>query len=186
LQKHRVPAAGGGLMADLGINGKESLGEKVTSELREFAILSGYLYVCFTALAYFKASILHAHEIDFAPWAFAAIKALLSAKFMLIGRALNVGEGFKSYPLIVPTLYKSCIFLVLVLGLTVIEEAAVGYLHGRKILDSMAELGGGTAGQMIATSVILLLIFIPYFAFRSLGDIIGNGVHVRLYFERRR
>ena len=173
-------------MADLGINGKESLGEKVTSELREFAVLSGYLYVCFTALAYFKASILHAHEIDFAPWAFAAIKALLSAKFMLIGRALNVGEGFKSYPLIVPTLYKSCIFLVLVLGLTVIEEAVVGYLHGRKILDSMAELGGGTAGQMIATSVILLLIFIPYFAFRSLGDIIGNGVLLRLYFERRR
>ena len=178
--------AGGGLMADLGINGKESLGEKVTTELREFAVLSGYLYVSFTALAYFKASILHAHEIDFAPWAFAAIKALVSAKFMLIGRALNLGEGFKLYPLIVPTLYKSCIFVVLVLALTVVEESVVGYLHGRKILDSMEGLGGGTADQKIATSVILLLIFIPYFAFRALGDIIGNGVLVRLYFERRR
>ena len=39
---------------------------------------------------------------------------------------------------------------------------------------------------MIATSIILLLIFIPYFAFRSLGDIIGNDVLRRLYFERRR
>ena len=172
-------------MADLGINGKESLGEKVTSELREFAILSGYLYVCFTALAYFKASILQAHEIDFAPWAFAAIKAMVSAKFMLIGRALNIGEGFKSYPLIVPTLYKSCIFLILVVALTVIEEAVVGYLHGRKILDTVTGLGGGTPGQMIATCVILLLIFIPYFAFRSLADIIGNDVLRRLYFERR-
>ena len=103
-------------MSDIGVGQKELLGEKVTSELREFAVLSGYLYVCFTALAYFKASILQAHEIDFAPWAFAAIKALVSAKFMLIGRALNLGEGFKSYPLIVPTLYKSCIFVVLVVG----------------------------------------------------------------------
>ena len=103
-------------MSDIGVGQKESLGEKVTSELREFAVLSGYLYVCFTALAYFKASILQAHEINFAPWAFAAIKALVSAKFMLIGRALNLGEGFRSYPLIVPTLYKSCIFVVLVVG----------------------------------------------------------------------
>ncbi len=173
-------------MSDIGVGQKESLGEKVTTELREFAILAGYLYVCFTALAFFKASILRAHEIEFAPWAFAAIKALVSAKFVLIGRALNVGDGYKSYPLVVPTLYRSCIFVVLVLALTVIEEAVVGYLHGRKILDTVTGLGGGTTAQMIATSVILLLIFIPYFAFRSLGDIIGDGVLRRLYFERRR
>ena len=183
---HGVPAAGGGLMSDTDVGQKESLGEKVTTELREFAILSAYLYVCFTALAFFKASILRAHEIEFAPWAFAAIKALVSAKFILIGRALHLGEGYKAYPLIVPTLYRSCIFVVLVLALTVIEEVVVGYLHGRAIPDTLAELGGGTASQMIATSVILLLIFIPYFAFRALADIIGDSVLRRLYFERRR
>ena len=45
------------------------------------------------------------------------------------------------YPLIVPTLYKSFAFVVLVSILTVIEEIIVGFFHGRKVMDSMAELG---------------------------------------------
>ena len=36
---------------------------------------------------------------------------------------------------------------------------------------------------MIATDIILLLILIPYFAFRSLKEIIGDGI--LLYFQRR-
>ncbi|MGB9296977.1 MAG: hypothetical protein WCB52_12350, partial [Pseudolabrys sp.] len=58
-------------------------------------------------------------------------------------------------------------------------------LHGRTIMDSLSEMGGGMRDQRIATILVLLLIFIPYFAFRSLGDIIGDRVLVRLYFERR-
>jgi hypothetical protein len=73
------------------------------------------------------------------------------------------------YPLIVPTLYKSFAFVVLVSNLMAIEEITVGFFHGRKVMDSTAELGNGRLNQMIATDIILLLIFIPYFAFRSLG-----------------
>ena len=172
-------------MSEAGIN-SESFGEKVGNELREFFILAGYLYVCFTALAFLKASILRAENIDFAPWAFAAIKAAVTAKFMLVGRALRLGEGYRAYPLIVPTLYKSLLFVALVAVLNVLEEIAIGYFHGRAVADSLAELGGGTLAQATATIIILLLIFVPYFAFRSLGDIIGDRILVRLYFERRR
>jgi lauroyl/myristoyl acyltransferase len=38
---------------------------------------------------------------------------------------------------------------------------------------------------MIATILIIFLILIPYFAFRSLGDIVGDKTLVRLFFERR-
>jgi len=171
-------------MAQTGVN-SESLGEKLGTELREFIILAGYLYVCFTALAFLKASILRAESIEFAPWAFAAIKAVVSAKFMLIGRALHIGDGYKTYPLVVPTLYRSVAFVALVAVLNVLEEIIAGYIRGRTIMESVAELGGGTLAQAIATTVVLLLIFIPYFAFRSLGDIIGDRILVRLYFERR-
>jgi hypothetical protein len=37
-----------------------SIGAKVTDELKEFAIIAAYLYVCFTALLFYKASILQA------------------------------------------------------------------------------------------------------------------------------
>jgi len=172
-------------MSEAGANSETSLGKRVTGELREFAIIATYLYVCFTALAFLKASILHDEGIQFAPWAFAAIKAVVSAKFILVGRALHLGEGFRNYRLIVPTLYRSITFVVFVTVLTIIEEITVGYLHGRSVMDALSEMGGGMRDQRIATILVLLLIFIPYFAFRSLGDIIGDRVLVRLYFERR-
>jgi hypothetical protein len=39
---------------------KVSIGAKLTDEFKEFAIIAAYLYVCFAALLYFKASILKA------------------------------------------------------------------------------------------------------------------------------
>jgi hypothetical protein len=50
----------------------------------------------------------------------------------------------------------------LLIVLTVLEELTVGYLHHRTFADSMAEIGGGTLHQAIATSIILLLILIPF------------------------
>jgi len=81
--------------------------QRVTAEVKEFSIVAVYLFVCFSALSYLKASILEAHGIEFAPFGFAAAKALICAKFVLLGRAFRVGERFKSLPLIWPTLYKS-------------------------------------------------------------------------------
>jgi hypothetical protein len=48
------------------------LRERVVHELKEFAVIAAYLFVCFTAVACLKAAILKAHGISFAPFAFAA------------------------------------------------------------------------------------------------------------------
>ena len=75
---------------------------------------------------------------------------------------------------------------LLVLGLlTVIEEAVVGHLHGETLGASLGRIGGGTFAQFVATSIILLLVLVPFFAFRALGEIIGEKTLARLYFEPR-
>jgi len=162
-----------------------SIGARLTNELREFAVIAGYLYVCFTALAYLKATILQAHGIAFAPFGFAIVKALLCAKFVLVGRALHVGERFKTMPLIWPTLHKSLAFLVLLLVLNLLEEIVVGLIHHRTVADSIAEIGGGTLDQLFATSFVVLLTLIPFFAFRSLGEVVGERNLVRVFFMAR-
>ena len=160
--------------------------ERFVIELREFAILATYLFICFTALAAYKAAILKAYGVSFAPWVLAAIKALVSAKFLLIGRVFGLGDGLtKKHPLIISTLYRSFTFLVILVFLTAIEEVILGHLRGESLADSLADLAGGTAWQVIATSVIMLLILIPWFAFRALGEVIGDGTLVRLFFEPR-
>jgi hypothetical protein len=168
------------------IPSKASIGERVTTELMELAVITVYLYICFAALAYLKSAILHAHGILFAPFGFAALKALICAKFVLLGRALHIGERFKALPLIWPTLYKSLVFLVLLLILNALEEVVVGVMHHRQVTDSLAEFGGGTLDQLIATSVVMLLILVPFFAFRSLGEVVGERNLVRVFFRPRR
>ena len=160
-------------------------GAKLVHEFREFAVIAVYLYVCFTALAYLKAAILEAHGIAFAPFGFAAVKALICAKFVLLGHAAHVGERYKDRPLIWPTLYRSAAFLVLLLVLNFLEEILVGALHHRSLADALARVGGGSLHQLIATSVVGLLILIPYFAFRSLGEVLGESNLVRLFLEQR-
>jgi hypothetical protein len=168
------------------IPAKASIRERATTELMEFVIIAAYLCVCFAALAYLKAAVLQAHGIAFAPFGFAAVKALICAKFVLVGRALHLGERFKTRPLIWPTLHKSLMFLVLLIILNALEEMIVGVMHHRKVADSLADFGGGTLDQMIATSVVVLLILIPFFAFRSLGEVVGERNLVRVFFQPRR
>jgi hypothetical protein len=74
----------------------------------------------------------------------------------------------------------------LLFALNVLEEVVVGYIHHRPIADSIAEVGGGTLHQLIATTIIMLLILVPFFAFRSLGDVVGERILLRLFFEPRR
>ena len=164
---------------------RASLGERATDELKEFAIIAAYLYVCFTAILYLKASILKAQGIEFAPFGFAAIKALICAKFVSVGHMLHVGERFKSLPLIWPTLYMSFAFLILLIVLNALEEIAAGFIHNKTVADSLADFAGGTLDQLIATSIVGLLIFIPFFAFRTLGEVIGERNLVKVFFLSR-
>lgn len=165
---------------------KASIGKRAAHELKQFMILAAYLYICFTALAYLKAAILQAQGITFAPFGFAAVKALICAKFLSLGYVFHLGERYKKEALVWPTMHRSFVFLALLIVLTVLEELIVGYLHHRTFADSMAEIGGGTLHQAIATSIILLLILLPFFAFRSLAEVVGARVLFRLFFEPRR
>jgi hypothetical protein len=98
---------------------------------------------------------------------------------------LGTLEDFKSLPLIWPTLYKSLCFLAVLVVLNAVEEVIVGLIHHRAVTDSMADFGGGTLDQLIATSFIGFLILIPFFAFRTLGEIVGERNLIQVFFSGR-
>jgi hypothetical protein len=169
-----------------GSTAKAFITERIAGELREFAIVAVYLYVYFAALTYMKAAILQAHDIPFAAFGFAAAKALIFAKFVLMGRMFHLGERFRGAALIWPTLHKSLAYFALLFILNGLEEVVVGFFHHQSIVESISDIGGGTINQLIASSFIGLLILIPFFAFRAIGDVVGERILVRLFFEPRR
>ena len=164
---------------------KSTISERMVDELKEFIVIAAYLFVCFSALAYLKYAILQAQDIAFAPFGFAAAKALICAKFMSVGHAMHLGERYKTRALIWPTLYRSLVFLALLLVLNVLEEVAVGLFHHRTVADSLSSVGGGTLQQLIATSFVIFLVLVPFFAFRSLGEVVGRQNLVRVFLHSR-
>jgi hypothetical protein len=164
---------------------KATLPQRATHELKEFAILAVYLYITLGAVIMMKTAVLHTEGIDFAPWGIAIVKAVLLAKFMLVGRAMKIGERDTTGPLIWPTLYRAFAFLVLLIILTIIEEALVGLFHHRSIAASLGELAGVRLEETLAGYLIMLMVLVPYFAFRVLGEALGEGRLARMFFVER-
>jgi hypothetical protein len=159
-----------------------SLGQKVASEFREMAALALYLYICLGAVLLLKSAILRDVGVSFAIWGIAAIKALLLAKFMLVGRALKLGVRFRNQPLIWPTLYHAMTFLILLLILTTVEEIIVGVIHHRPLTESLAHVVGPSIFEGAAVCLVLFLVLVPYSAFVCLADVLGERETLRLFF----
>ena len=93
-----------------------TLAHKAAEEFKAMLALAAYLYVGLGALLLERTALLHAEGISYAAWGGAAVKALVLAKFMLIGHALHLGESYRHKPLIWPTLHMGLMFLILLLS----------------------------------------------------------------------
>ncbi|WP_158822503.1 hypothetical protein [Granulicella sp. S156] len=164
------------------INTKTTLWQRAIRELKAFVLLTAYFYVTFGSVIFMKAAILHTHGIHYVAWGSAIVKAVLIAKFMLVGRALKIGEGYKGQPLIWPTLHKAFGFLLLLVIMTAIEEAVVGLFHHRSISAMVGELIGPRLGESVAEIVFLLLVLIPFVAFSVLADALGEVRLQKMFF----
>jgi hypothetical protein len=102
----------------------------------------------------------------------------------ITNRNCQIGERHTS-PLIWPTLHKAFGFLLLLVILTIIEEAVVGLFHHRSIAASLSDLVGARLDETLAGYLIMLLVLIPYFAFRVLDEALGEGRLVRMFFVER-
>ena len=119
--------------------GRTSVLQKVTGAVKETLALALYLYICIGAVVLLKSAVLRDVGVDIAIWGIAIVKALILAKFMLIGRDLKLGRRFRDRPLIWPIIYHALIFLILLLVLTTMEEILVGSsspIAHRSILDA--------------------------------------------------
>jgi hypothetical protein len=158
---------------------------KFVEEFKVMLALAAYLYICFGAVILFKSAVLREAGIHYAIWGIAAIKALLLAKFLLLGRMLHVGTRYRDKPLIWPTLYHALMFLIVLLILTTVEELIVGFIHGRAAADSLNHVVGPIFFEGLAVCLIMFLILVPYSAFTCLSDVVGEHETIRLFFVSR-
>jgi hypothetical protein len=159
--------------------------ERIRHELRDYALLTAYLYICFGALILYKMAILGAQGVSYLPFGLPIIKALVLAKFILLGRVAHWGERHESSRMVLRIAYKALAYLILLIVLSAAEEAIMGMVHGKSIAAIVAEVGGHKLPEISATSLIMLLILIPYLAVIELDAALGHGRLRELLFKDR-
>lgn len=154
---------------------EQKLAQRARHELIAYLSVSAYLMVWFSAVLFYKSTVLRSLGINFAPFALAAVKALILGKFILVLEAFKIGEkGQRNDLLIVDILKKALLFTLALFALTIIEEVVVGYIHGRKAAEVLSDFGGNRALQSLAEAILVFLVLLPYLAFRRLALVFGD------------
>jgi hypothetical protein len=160
-----------------------NLKAKACNEAKQFAWIALYLWAFLAVLEIHKSIILTENNIDFAAHGFAIINALALAKVMLVARDLHLGD-LPGTPLIYPTLLKSALCSLLLVCFKILEDTIVGLYHGLSFGQNIAELGGTWRG-ILSFVLITFVLLAPFFAISELGELIGEGSLLRIFFVRR-
>jgi hypothetical protein len=152
-----------------------SASERLRTELREYAIVFLYLYVCLGALLLFKAALLREEGVNSLHFGLALGKALILGKFMLLGEAARLGARTRARTLLQLIVRKALLFLVLLAALSVGEELVVGWVHGRSSAQTLADYENRSFLELAATCLLMLLVLVPFIATKEVGRALGPG-----------
>jgi hypothetical protein len=164
---------------------KRTVKQRVIHGMREYLVISGYLFVVFFLFVMYKAVILAQHHIDFAPQGLALINALALGKVILVAQELHLADQFRDAPLIYPTLLKSFVFAILLACFKIVEETAIGAFHGESFHESIAAIGGGSWKAIGTLTALLFVVLVPFFGFTELRRVFGEDRLVGAFLRPR-
>jgi len=162
-----------------------SLKRKAVHELREYLVISLYLFVVFSLLIVHRSMILAEHHINYTLHGFALINALALAKVMLAAQDLHLADQFRDSPLIYPTLLKSLAFTVLLACFKIAEDATLSWLHGKSFHKSLSDMGDGPWSTIVILAALLFVMLIPFFGFNELRRVFGADRLIGVFFRPR-
>jgi hypothetical protein len=158
--------------------------QKFLVEMRKFAVVASFLFFFFGAFTTYRRLILSQYEIDYFQYGYALIQALVLGKVVLLGEIFHLGDRFHGKPLILPTLYKTFSFSILVLAFAVLEHFIKGFIHGENIGAVVGDLASKAGADIMAKILVMFIAFIPMFAISEIGNVLGEGKLFELFFER--
>ena len=149
--------------------------QKLIHEMNEYWINFAYLAIFFGLFTTYRRLLLAQYQISYGDYGISLIKALILAKVIMLGDALGIGRRGADRPLIFTTLYKTVIFTLWVLLFSVIESTIRGLLHGKGLAGGLHELLSGRQYEALAQGLVVFSAFLPFFAFRELERVLGEG-----------
>ena len=164
---------------------KANLKERTVQEFKLFWMIALYLWLFLGSFTIYRRLIVDETGAAYLHYGIAVIEALVIAKVILIGKMFGFSRRFEDRPLIVPVLYKSILFGILVMLFGVLEHLVEGWMHKQGLWGGLREIGELGAYELGARSLMLIVAFIPFFAFWEIGRVLGAQKLAAMFFAKR-
>jgi hypothetical protein len=165
---------------------KAGLKERAIEEFKLFWIIALYLWVFLGSFTIYRRLIIAETGAAYLHYGIALIEALIIAKVILIGKLFGFSRRFEDKPLIVPVLYKSILFGVLVMLFGVLERLVEGWFRKQGLVGGLMEIGELGDYEIGARALMLIVAFVPFFAFGEIGRVIGPERLGQMFFSKRK
>jgi len=158
-----------------------TLKQKAMADLKDFAWISLYLALFFSALTTYTILLLSEYDAtSVLNYGFAIINALVVAKVILLGEMAHLGKASESRPLYQAVLYKSIVYCLLVLAFHFVEEFVKRLIHGDPAGTVLHEI---RINDLVGRSIIIFCTFLPLFGFRELRRVLGAEKFDSLFYK---
>ena len=158
---------------------------KIFHGMAEYYMNAAYLSFILSVFSWHRRLVLAEYQISYFHYGISFLEALVLAKVVMLGSIFRFGRKLESKPLIIPTFYKAFVFSVLVGIFNIIERTISGLLHGRGLTGAIDELTGRGRYGFVAGCLVAFAAFMPFFAFRELGRVLGKDKIRGLFFRKR-
>jgi hypothetical protein len=154
-----------------------ALKARAIEEFKVFWVTALYLWVFLGSFTVYRRLIVAELGVAYLHYGIALIEALVIAKVILIGRMFGFSRRFEDKPLIVPVLYKSLLFGLFVLFFV------EGWVHKQGMLGGLHDIGELGTYELTARVLMLMVAFVPFFAFWEIGRVLGMQKLQSMFFS---
>jgi len=155
-------------------------------EAKKAFALTIYLGIWFCAITFWAATELNERPIPLSLFAFAMIKAAISAKFMLIAQAAYPIKVNMEHGILKSLFNESIFYLAVVIGLNYLEAGVSGLIHHKEFITSMAAFGDSDPLRVFAMAIVYWLIIWPYLIYSGVTLILGDKETLEILFGTKK
>lgn len=157
----------------------------IVHEFFEYLFIFAFLSFFLVSFAWYRRLLLASYHIQYTGYWGPLVSAAVLAKVIMIGDALAIGRRLRNQPLVVPTIYRTVVFSLLVLLFSVAEHVGGALLHGKRPAEGLAELTSTGWSGLLAWYLLILVAFLPFFTVMEIEAAFGRGQVRGLFFSRR-